>query len=152
MLIVLIRAHLFLKGHLFSLKKYLPIQSMTSSCSENFWHPWRSHFNIKFFWKYNFSGKTAFLIVPHFSSQYQGNGLFRMKISVVQNQWISVNIMGHLCSICLELFLTRSSLFKLVMACYWLFHFLQKTKSQNVLPYKFTVNQLLQSSAVQVLL
>ena len=44
--------------------------------------------------------------------------------------------MGHpkkafLCSTCLELFLARSSLFKLAMACYWLFHFLQAMKSQK---------------------
>ena len=30
------------------------------------------------------------------------------------------------------------------MACYWLFRFSQVTKSQNVLTYKFTINQLLQ--------
>ena len=35
MLTVLIRAYLFSKRPSFSLKKYLPIQSMTSSCSEN---------------------------------------------------------------------------------------------------------------------
>ena len=40
-----------------------------------------------------------------------------------------------------------SSLFKLTMACYWLFPFLQATTSQNVLTYKFTLNQLLQRSA-----
>ena len=40
-----------------------------------------------------------------------------------------------------------SSLFKLIMACYWLFHFLQATTSQKVLTYKFTLNQLLQRSA-----
>ena len=40
-----------------------------------------------------------------------------------------------------------SSLFKLNMACYWLFRFLQATTSQNVLTYKFTLNQLLQRSA-----
>ena len=39
------------------------------------------------------------------------------------------------------------SVFKLAMGCYWLFHFLQATKSQNVLTYKFTINQLLQKSA-----
>ena len=39
-----------------------------------------------------------------------------------------------------------SSLFKLNMACYWLFRFLQATTSQNVLTYKFTLNQLLQMS------
>ena len=33
------------------------------------------------------------------------------------------------------------------MACYWLFRFLQATTSQNVLTYKFTLNQLLQRSA-----
>ena len=33
------------------------------------------------------------------------------------------------------------------MACYWLFHFLHATASQNVLTYKFTLNQLLQRSA-----
>ena len=63
-----------------------------------------------------------------------------------------MNIMGHpkeafLCSNCLELFMARPSVFKLAMGCYWLFHFLQATKSQNVLTYKFTVNQLLQKSA-----
>ena len=40
-----------------------------------------------------------------------------------------------------------SSLFKLTMACYWLFHILQATTSHNVLTYKFTLNQLLQRSA-----
>ena len=40
-----------------------------------------------------------------------------------------------------------SSLFKLSMAWYWLFIFLQATTSQNVLTYKFTLNQLLQRSA-----
>ena len=63
-----------------------------------------------------------------------------------------MNIMGHpkeafLCSNCLELFMARPSVFKLAMGCYWLFHFLQATKSQNVLTYKFTINQLLQKSA-----
>ena len=53
-----------------------------------------------------------------------------------------------LCSACLELFLARSSLFKLTMACYWLFHFLQASTSQNVLSHKFTsLTQLLQRSA-----
>ena len=57
--------------------------------------------------------------------------------------------MGHpketfLWSTCLELFLTRSSLFKFAIACYCLFYFLQMTESQNVLTYKFTINQLLQ--------
>ena len=33
------------------------------------------------------------------------------------------------------------------MACYWLFRFLQATTSQNVLTYKFTLNQLLQRRA-----
>ena len=33
------------------------------------------------------------------------------------------------------------------MACYWLFHFLQTATSQNVLTYKFTLNQLLQMYA-----
>ena len=51
------------------------------------------------------------------------------------------------CSTCLELFLACSSLFKLAVACYWLFHFLQATKLQNVLTYKFTINQFLQRSA-----
>ena len=59
-----------------------------------------------------------------------------MKINAIQNHWISINIMGHpketsLCSTCLELFLARSSLFKLAMACYWFFHFLQATKLQK---------------------
>ena len=49
-----------------------------------------------------------------------------------------------LCSTCLELFLARSCLYKFAIACYWLFYFLQMTKSQNVLNYKFTINQLLQ--------
>ena len=44
-------------------------------------------------------------------------------------------------------FSSLSSLFKLTMACYWLFHFLHATASQNVLTYKFTLNQLLQRSA-----
>ena len=75
-----------------------------------------------------------------------------MKINAIQKHGISINIMGHpketfLCSTCLELFLACSSLFKPAITCYWLFHFLQKTKSQNVLTYKFTVNQLLQKSA-----
>ena len=52
---------------------------------------------------------------------------------------------------CLELFLARSNLFKLAMACYWLFQFLQVTKSQNFLTYKFTINQLLQSNASVVI-
>ena len=52
-----------------------------------------------------------------------------------------------LCSTCLALFLARSNLFKLAMACYWMFYILQKTKLQNVLTYKFTINQLLQMSA-----
>ena len=39
-------------------------------------------------------------------------------------------------------FSSLSSLFKLTMAC----HFLQGTTSQNVLTYKFTLNQLLQMS------
>ena len=30
----------------FPLKKYLPLQSIISSCSENSKHPWWSHFNI----------------------------------------------------------------------------------------------------------
>ena len=54
-------------------------------------------------------------------------------------------------STCLELFLARSNLFKLAMACYWLFQFLQVTKSQNFLTYKFTINQLLQSNASVVI-
>ena len=37
------------------------------------------------------------------------------------------------------------------MACYWLFRFLQATTSQNVLTYKFTLNQLLQRSASVVI-
>ena len=52
-----------------------------------------------------------------------------------------------LCYTCLELFLAFSSLFKLTMACYWFFHFFQATTSQNVLTYKFTLNQLLKRSA-----
>ena len=47
----------------------------------------------------------------------------------------------------LHLFVVLSSLFslfKLTMACYWLFHFLPATTSQNVLTYKLTLNQLLQ--------
>ena len=60
--------------------------------------------------------------------------------------------MGHpketfLCSTCLELFLARSNLFKPATTYYWFFHFLQVTKFQNVLTYKFTINQLLQRSA-----
>ena len=56
--------------------------------------------------------------------------------------------MGHpketwLCSTCLELFMACSIIFKLAKACYWLFHFLKATKSQNVLTYKFTINQVL---------
>ena len=43
--------------------------------------------------------------------------------------------------------MARSNLFKLGMACYWLFHFLQVTKSQNVFTYKFNINQLLQRTA-----
>ena len=35
----------------------------------------------------------------------------------------------------------------LAIPCYRLFHFLQVTTSQNVLSYKFTLNQLLQGSA-----
>ena len=42
---------------------------------------------------------------------------------------------------------TLLSLFKLTMACYLLFYFLQATTSQNVLTYKFTLKQLLQRSA-----
>ena len=66
----------------------------------------------------------------------------------IQNNWISINIMGHpketwLCSTCLELYLACSIIFKLAKACYWLFHFLKATKSQNVLTYKFTINQVL---------
>ena len=52
-----------------------------------------------------------------------------------------------LCYTCLELFLAFSSLFKLTMACYWFFHFLQATTSQNVFTYKFTLNQLLKRTA-----
>ena len=54
-------------------------------------------------------------------------------------------------STCLELFLACSNLFKLAMACYWLFQFLQVMKSQNFLTYKFTINQLLQSNASVVM-
>ena len=59
-----------------------------------------------------------------------------MTINAIQNHWISINITGHpketfLCSICLELFMERSSLFKFAMAFYRLFHFLQVTKSQK---------------------
>ena len=54
-------------------------------------------------------------------------------------------------STCLELFLACSNLFKLAMACYWLFQFLQVTKSQNFLTYKFTINQLLQRNASVVI-
>ena len=54
-------------------------------------------------------------------------------------------------STCLELFLARSNLFKLAMACYWLFQFLQVTKSQNFLTYRFTINQLLQRNASVVI-
>ena len=60
---------------IFSIKKYLTIQSMTSSCSENSKHPWWSHFNIEFSWQYNFSGKTFFNCIP-FLCHYQKSGLF----------------------------------------------------------------------------
>ena len=43
--------------------------------------------------------------------------------------------------------LAFSILFKLTMACYWFFQLLQATTSQNVLTYKFTLNQLLKRSA-----
>ena len=65
---------------------------------------------------------------------------------------MSINIMGHLketllCSTCFELFLARFNSFKLAVACCWLCHFLQVTKSHNVLTNKLTINQLLQRSA-----
>ena len=44
-------------------------------------------------------------------------------------------------------FFILSDLFKLTMACYWLFHVLQATTSQNVSTYKFTLNHFLQMSA-----
>ena len=61
--------------------------------------------------------------------------------------WSPTRKKSFLCSTCLELFLACSSLFKLAVACYWLLHFLQATASQNVLTYKFTLNQLLRRSA-----
>ena len=61
--------------------------------------------------------------------------------------WSPTRKNSFLCSTCLEFFLACSSLFKLAVACYWLLHFLQATASQNVLTYKFTLNQLLRRSA-----
>ena len=58
------------------IKKYLPIQAMISSYSENSIYPWWSYFNIELFWQYNFSGKIAFLNVSHFYAHYQRSGLF----------------------------------------------------------------------------
>ena len=53
---------------IFSIKKYLPIESMISSCSKNSKHLWWNRFNTEFSWQHNFSGKTVFLIISHFSA------------------------------------------------------------------------------------
>ena len=64
------------KGELYFPLKNNHLIPMISTCSENSQHPWQSHFNIEFSWQCNFSGKTAFKIVSHFSAHYQRNGLF----------------------------------------------------------------------------
>ena len=77
---------------IFSIKKYLTIQSMTSSCSENSKHPWWSHFNIEFSWQYNFSGKTVFLIVSHFSATIKRVVYFKWKLTLSKaNEYLSMS-------------------------------------------------------------
>ena len=68
-------------------------------------------------------------------------------MNIYQCHWSPTRKETFLCSACLELFLARSSLFKLTMAYYWLLHFLQATTSQNVFTHKFDLTQLLQRSA-----
>ena len=78
---------------IFSIKKYLTIQSMTSSCSENSKHPWWwSHFNIEFSWQYNFSGKTVFLIASHFSATIKRVVYFKWKLTLSKaNEYLSMS-------------------------------------------------------------
>ena len=69
------------------------------------------------------------------------------KTTEYQCHWSPTRKETFLCSAGLDLFLASSSLFKLTMTCYWLFHCLQATTSQNVLSHKFTLTELLQRSA-----
>ena len=58
------------KKAIFSIEKYLPIQSMISGRSENSEHPWWSPFSIAFSWS------TAFWIVFCISANYEKSALF----------------------------------------------------------------------------
>ena len=80
---------------IFSIKKYLLIQIMTSSCFENFQYPWWKHFSIDFFWQYIYIfWSNAFLIVFHFSTNYQLSALFS-KVNAIKKHWMSLNAIGH---------------------------------------------------------
>ena len=86
---------------IFSIKKYLPTQSMISSRSENFEHPWwRSRFSIELSWQYNTSWRAGCfkLIVSHFSAHYQRSTLCLKKIEYMLSKTIeclSMSLVAH---------------------------------------------------------
>ena len=86
---------------IFSIKKYLPTQSMISSRSENFEHPWwRSRFSIELSWQYNTSWRAGFfkLIVSHFSAHYQRSTLCLKKTEYMLSKTIeclSMSLVAH---------------------------------------------------------
>ena len=90
---------------LLSIKKWLPTQSMISSCFENSKYPWWSHFNIEFSWQYKLSWRTAFLIVIHFSAHYERNSFilnenlhYSESLNIYQCHWSRTKKEAFICS------------------------------------------------------
>ena len=100
-----------------------------------------------------FLEKLIFILYPISLPTIKGMVYFKWKLTLSKTtEYLSISwTTQRRLSTCLELFLARSNLFKLAMACYWLFQFLQVTKSQNFLTYRFTINQLLQRNASVVI-
>ena len=95
----------------------------------------------------DFYQKNTFIIVSYFSAHYERSDLFEMKINTIQNQ-TSINVIPRLQRkfTWLKLFLARSRLFQLAVTSSELFYCLQATKSQKILTFSFTINQLLSRS------
>ena len=82
----------------FSVKKYLLIQYMISSWSENFWGSWWSHFSITFSWQYNISCSNTLLVIFYPSAHYQRSSLLQMKIKYILSktiQCLSMSLVVH---------------------------------------------------------
>ena len=81
---------------IFSMKKYLPIQSMTSSCSKNSQHPWRSHFNIEFSGPSNFSGKLLLKSYPISLPTIKRMVYFKSKLTLSKTiEYLLMSLVTH---------------------------------------------------------